>query len=233
MKKHFLQIALALLVFTVCISCSDKPRTIEHPLISAGNTSTIDISYVSLNDSNTVVGIDAHYRPNYWIRIASDTRLEADGKTYALISAEGIEPDKEFWMPESGEAQFTLKFEPLPLSTKKFDFIEGDGERAFKLWDVDLTGKSAPAYPDGLPKELKKEATEASLPEPAFTIGETTLNIHLLNNRADYAKNWTVIVNTISGKQEEVPFKVDDEGNGVVKFDQYGTAQLFLMKTTA
>ncbi|MDE5553665.1 MAG: thioredoxin, partial [Muribaculaceae bacterium] len=226
MKKNLFLIALTLFASVACISCSDKPRTIENPLISAGNTTTLDIASVNLNDSSTILTINAYYTPNWWIRIASDTRLEADGKRYALISAEGIELDKEFYMPESGEAQFTLTFEPLPLSTKKFDFIEGDGERAFQFWDVDLTRSTPPAYPEGLPAELKKEPRNVSMPEPVFEIGETTVNIHLLNNRPVYKNDWSLLVNTMYGKQEQLPFKVDEEGNAVIKFNQYGTAQL-------
>ena len=117
MKKNLFLIALTLFVSVACISCSDKPRTIENPLISAGNTTTLDIASVNLNDSSTILTINAYYTPNWWIRIASDTRLEADGQRYALISAEGIELDKEFYMPESGEAQFTLTFARLPVAS--------------------------------------------------------------------------------------------------------------------
>lgn len=229
MKKNLFLIALTLFVSVAYISCSDKPRTIENPLISAGNTTTLDIVSVNLNDSCTVLGINAYYIPNYWIRIASDTRLEAEGKCYALIAAEGIELDKDFYMPESGEAQFTLTFEPLPLSTKKFDFIEGDGERAFQFWDVDLTRYNPPSYPEGLPAELKKEPVEAFIPDPVFEIGETTINIHLLNNRPVYTNDWSLLINTMYGKQEQLPFKVDEEGNAVIKFNQYGTAQLIFL----
>ncbi|MDE5566813.1 MAG: TlpA family protein disulfide reductase [Muribaculaceae bacterium] len=229
MKKLFLHIALIFCAVIACVSCGDKPRTVEYPLISAGNTTTLDVVSVDLNDSTTVLGVNAYYRPGYWIRIASDSRLEADGKSYALISADGIELDKEVYMPESGKMDFALTFEPLPLSTKKFDFIEGDDEGAFKLWDIDLTRNTPPAYPDGLPAALKKEPAGVTLTDPVFEIGETTLNIHLLNNRPDYSKNWTIYANNMSGEQQQIPFKVDDEGNAVVRFDQYGTTQLIIL----
>lgn len=229
MKKFFLRAALVLSVAIASVSCDDKARTVDYPLISAGNTTTLDVASVDLNDTTTVLGINAYYMPGYWIKIASDTRLEADGKAYALISADGIELDKEVYMPESGTMQFSLIFEPLPLSTKKFDFIEGDAEGAFKLWDIDLTRSTPPAYPDGLPAALKKEPADVTLTDPVFEIGETTVNIHLLNNRPDYNKNWTIYANNMSGEQQQIPFKINDEGNAVVRFDQYGTTQLIIV----
>ena len=58
-------------------------------------------------------------------------------------------------MPADGDSLFTLKFAPIPLNTKSFDFIEGHGEGAFKLLDVNLTSKTDDAYKKGLPKDIK------------------------------------------------------------------------------
>ena len=57
-----------------------------------------------------------------------------------LQGSEGILPDSLFWMPDSGEASFVLKFGPLPRGTKSFDFIESDCDDCFKLYGVDLNG---------------------------------------------------------------------------------------------
>jgi len=95
-------------------SCGPNNKTVEYPLIETANTNALDIAKVELTDSATILHTDAYYRPHNWIRISSESYLQAGGKRYMLTGAEGITPDSLFWMPESGEASFTLPFEPLP-----------------------------------------------------------------------------------------------------------------------
>jgi len=207
------------------VSCSPSgPRTVDYPIINFANTSTLDITRVELNDSNTVLHVNAYYRPGYWIRIAEDTHLVADGKQYAMTGTDGIEPGTEFWMPESGEANFKLIFEPLPYSTKRFDFIEGNDPRAFTIWDIDITGKQAAKYPEGLPEELKKDPVDGQVPEPIFEMGNTTINIHMLPYRPEFGSRLNIYVNSMYATQDEHIVKIDDKGNGSISFDQYGSA---------
>ncbi|MDE7471983.1 MAG: TlpA family protein disulfide reductase [Muribaculaceae bacterium] len=220
-------IVTAAAVFT---SCSQKgPRTIENPIINYSNTTTIDIVGVELTDSCTILTVQATFMPNHWIRIVPETTLQADGKTYRLIAADGIEPGKEFWMPESGKATFTLTFEPLPFSTEKFDFIEGNEPGAFRLWDIDITGKQRDKYPAGLPKSLENIPNDGPMPDFAFGIGETTVNVHMLPYRPEFGNNLNLYVNSIQGSQQEYTIKIDSLGNGSVSFPQYGTAHGFIV----
>ena len=88
-------------------SCTPENRVIEHPVYTARNNNTIEVSKVSLTDSTTVLDIQATFTPGYWIKIVSNTLLTDDkGNIYPLTSSNGIDLDKEFWMPESGEATF-------------------------------------------------------------------------------------------------------------------------------
>ena len=217
-----LSIAAAMNIF----GCSPSgPRTVTAPVVNFANTATIDIVKVELNDSNTVLHINSHFIPGNWIRIAGDSYLQAEGKQYAMISTDGIEPDTEFWMPESGEADFKLIFEPLPFSTRRFDFIEGTGQNAFKLWDVDITGKPAPTYPEGLPEDLCKEPVDGPVPAPAFKIGHTVVNLHMLPYRPEFLHHYSMYVNTLDGKQTEYPVKFDENGDATISFDMYGMSQ--------
>ena len=59
-----------------------------------------------------------------------------NGERYQVRQGVGIELGQEFWMPESGEATFSLIFPPLPPSVKSFDFVEGEGERDFNLFGI-------------------------------------------------------------------------------------------------
>lgn len=140
-------------------------RVVENPLIGAANTMTLDFPKIELSDTATVLHVDAYFRPHNCIRIDAGTYLLADGQKYMLQGSEGILPDSLFWMPDSGEASFVLKFGPLPRGTKSFDFIESDCDDCFKLYGVDLTGKKEyPRYPEGLPAHCGRPPKTAPFP---------------------------------------------------------------------
>ena len=183
MRKLFI-----LLLPFLWAACTSGPRTVENPLIETANTMTLDISRVELTDTATILTVDAYFNPHMWIRIDSRTYLRADGRKYAMTRAEGITPDSLFWMPESGEATFRLTFQPLPLRTKSFDFIESDCEDCFKLFGIDLTGKTEYEAPQGIPAEALAINGNAPMPAPIFQIGETTVDLHLLNYRKELGK---------------------------------------------
>ena len=180
---------------------------------------------MELTDSATILTVKATYRPNYWIKIVSETYLAADGKDYAMTMAEGIEPDKEFPMPESGRAEFKLFFKPLPLSTKTFDFIEGDGKGAFRLMDIDISGNVIPEYPEGIPDALKEKVRYISVPDPAFEMGKTSVNFHLRPYHTGLVSDFSVWVETMWGEQLEYPLEFDENGEATLSFDQYGSAK--------
>ena len=79
---------------------------------------TLDFPKIELSDTATVLHVDAYFRPHNWIRIDAGTYLLADGQKYMLQGSEGILPDSLFWMPDSGEASFVLKFGPLPAGNQ-------------------------------------------------------------------------------------------------------------------
>ena len=219
--------ASALLIFIECLLSfsSFGSRTINNPWINLSNTSIIYINKVELTDSATILTVKATFRPNAWIKIVSETHLVADGKDYAMSKAEGIELDKEFWMPESGRAEFQLYFEPLPLSTKTFDFIEGFEEGAFRLLDIDISGNDIAEYPEGVPDALKEKVTDMEVPDPAFEMGKTTVKFHLCPYHSDLGSDFSVWVETMGEGQQEYSLKFDENGNATLCFDQYGSAK--------
>ena len=221
--RHYLGALLLPLAFAACQS---GPRTVENPLVETSNTMTLDIVKVELTDSATILQVDAYFQPRYWIRIDSKTYLLADGQKYALTAAQGITPDSLFWMPDSGEASFQLTFQPLPFGTKKFDFIESDCDDCFKLYGIDLTGKATYDTPEGIPAEALAMDGNASVPEPVFKSGETTVDVHLLHYRPELVKELNLYVNSLWGSQEENTATIDPEtGTATFKFQQYGPAQ--------
>ena len=92
-----------------------QEKMIEQPPFSDWSSTSIEVDKVALSDTATVLHIKAFYRPKNWIRIASGSFLKGDdGELYPLRYGIGIAPDQEFWMPESGQAEFKLVFPPLP-----------------------------------------------------------------------------------------------------------------------
>lgn len=210
-------------------SCTPANRVVENPLIATANTRTLDIVKVELSDTATVLHMNAYYRPKNWIVISSDSYLQIPARRFMLTGAEGITPDSLFWMPKSGRASFVLRFPPLPRGTKSFDFIESDCDDCFKLYGVDLTGKTEyPEYPEGLPKELRKAPKDGPVPDPIFAVGETRVNIHLLGFREGMYKDMTLYINSMLTGHERKDAPIDPEtGVATFKFGQYGPSLIY------
>lgn len=113
---------------------------VNYPDYKANKTgSTLEIKQVECTPKATILRFKAYYIPNYWIRISALSSLfTPDGKQYKALKSEGITFDKEFFMPESGETEFSLTFEPLPMNAASFTFKEGKGEADWQIVDVKL-----------------------------------------------------------------------------------------------
>lgn len=158
-------------------SCTPENRVIENPVYTARNNNTIEVSKVSLTDSTTVLDIQATFTPGYWIKIVSNSLLtDNNGNNYPITSSIGIDLDKEFWMPESGEATFQLVFPPLKRGAKTIDFIEGaDVSDGYRIYSIQLKDNVTPNIK--LPKRFKQAEIDKNAPltEPAFIYGKATI----------------------------------------------------------
>ena len=115
----------------------------EQPTIEYGNTNgdgffnlALDVKKVELKDNETVVYITAQQRsdyPEYSFQFAGDTYLKVGEQRYTVVSADGIDFNKFVQTNKDGKRDMAFHFPPLPKGTKVFDFIEGDGERAFQI----------------------------------------------------------------------------------------------------
>lgn len=113
---------------------------VNYPDYQANNTNGIlEIKQVECNLNVTTLHFKAYYTPNNWIRIAEEAFLTtSDGKQYKVLKADGITLGKEFFMPESGEAEFSLTFEVLPKDAQTFTFQEGNGENVWAITDIKM-----------------------------------------------------------------------------------------------
>ena len=144
MKKILLTI-LALL----CIVGSEakgKEVVWEKPTTENGNVygdgffnTAIDVNRVEQKKTETTVSVTVSLRSDYdsfKFQFASGTYLLADGKRYALVSADGIELDKFVKTNADNKRDIVFHFQPLPLNTKVFDFIEGESDKAYKICGI-------------------------------------------------------------------------------------------------
>ena len=140
-KKIFLVFVLALVAMMGQAKGKtvvwESPAAAENTQIEGFFSTLLEITRVEFADDETRVMMHVAMREDNWVRFASDTYLKADGKRYALKSCDGLELDKEVYLTDHGHADVVFHFEPLPKKTLRFDFIEGDGQGAFKLLGVE------------------------------------------------------------------------------------------------
>lgn len=137
MKKIFL--CLLLLVSGVL-----KAQVIENPTFKARNGSIRNITRIERTPQYTKIYIHAIFRPRWWIMEEGDNYLEdaVTGKHYAQTGIEGIELNKKVFMPDSGEMDFVMLFEPLSKEIRSIHLIS-PGSDEYNTYDISLV-PSAP-----------------------------------------------------------------------------------------
>ena len=90
-------------------ACTPKEKTIDFPTVEASTTTSIIIEKVEMTDSLTTLHMRGYNLPGYWIKVVSETHLEADGKSYEMVGTEGINVDELLWMPADGDSLFVLR----------------------------------------------------------------------------------------------------------------------------
>lgn len=225
---------MMLLGMTLLAGCSKDNRIIEKPVFLASNTTSIEVSKVTLTDSTTVLDIFARYRPKYWIRIASGSCLTDDkGNTYPLQSGIGIDLDKEFWMPESGEAEFQLVFPRLRNGAKYFDFSEGpEVEGGFNIWGVQLKSNELPELK--LPKAMLAQEVdkEAPLEVPELKYGEATIKGKVLDYQPGMPATLKIIAyNPLVGYDGDVDVNIEADGTFTHSMDVWTTSKAYIYFT--
>ncbi len=136
-------ITFLLALVTMLGQAKEKMIVWEHPTTEYGNTYgdgffnlVLDVTKVELKDTETVVHITAMQRsdyPDFCFQFAGDTYLKVDNQHYPITSADGIELNKFVQTNKDCKRDMAFHFPPLPKGTQSFDFIEGDGDRAFQI----------------------------------------------------------------------------------------------------
>ncbi len=223
--KH-LQILIIGLLLCFCSALQAKDRVIAYPPFCARNNTAIEVSKVVMSDTATVLHIYAKYPPKNWIKIAKESYLkDNNGRTYQLRSGIGITPDKELWMPETGEAEFQLVFPPLAENATAIEFTEGEGvEGGFSIWGILLKGKKLPELI--LPQEavVHKVNKTTELPEELpLKYGKTTVKGKLLDYRGDMMKQIVLYPSEpIIGYENAIKADIQSDGSFATAFNVSG-----------
>ena len=223
---------LMLVGLMLLVSCSLDNRVIEKPVFLASNTTSIEVSKVTLTDSTTVLDIFARYQPKYWIRIAGSSCLTDDkGNIYPVQSGVGIELDKEFWMPESGEAEFQLVFPRLRNGAKYFNFSEGpEVEGGFSIWGVQLKGNELPELQ--LPEEVLAQKVDKDVPlaEPVLKYDEATIKGKVLDYRPGMPATVKVVAySPLVGYDGDVDVTIEADGSFTHTMNVLCTSKVYLI----
>ncbi len=136
-------IALLLALMPMAGQAKEKATVWVNPTTEFGTSYgdgffylALDVAKVELKANETVVYITAQQRsddPNSWFRFAGDTYLKVGEKRFTIVSADGIELNKQVLANKDGRREMAFHFPPLPKGTRAFDFIEGDGPGAFQI----------------------------------------------------------------------------------------------------
>ena len=209
------------------ISGQAQNKTVDLPPFGFANTKTLEIRKVSLSDKETVLEVDAFFTPGYWIKVVSDTYLKSGDKKYKIRKGEGIVLDSLFWMPKSGEASFKLVFEPLPLKTETFDFIESDCKSCFKIYDISLAKKQSGKI--NLPKEFqqKQQVTKNFLAK--WQKGKALVNGKIIGYKPDLGEVEFIYPNPVTGSREKKPVTVSEDGSFKISTTIYSPTSLILL----
>lgn len=204
---------ILLLAMVSCCLLQAKNRVVKQPPFIARSSSTIEIDRVVVSDTATVLDIKAFFRPHNWIQISNESYLLADnGEKYPIRSGNGITLGEKFWMPDSGEASFSLIFPLLPPTVKVIDFIESDCEDCFKVWGIHLDGK----LPElDLSDDVKKQKLnyDEPLPKAELKDGKSVITGRLLGYEKHYALPFSCrTCDLLTAKFEDTEIKVNEDG---------------------
>ena len=135
-----------LFLFLLLIASMLQAQTIINPSFKARAGSILTITVIERTPEFTKLQVHAVFRPHWWIQVAKDSYLEdtATGEKYPLTRSEGIELEKEVYMPDSGEMDFTLFFPPLPKETKEIHWIEPNSTE-HDTYNISLVEKKVPS----------------------------------------------------------------------------------------
>ena len=211
-----------LLAFVALTAAAKKQVVWENPSAFMGAYNTeFKITKVELTPTETVLHVTANYPPHNWIRFAKNSYLQTpDGRKYTITSGlktneqeTDLTPDSLFWMPESGTARLALHFQPVPMDTKKIDFLESEAEQDFKFWNI-CDGKTQEKLVLPVDWQNVKYAKDEMLPAAKINKGVATIKVKMLGYKKGMGLEFFVgtFVPLASKERFDKTFRFADDG---------------------
>ena len=122
MKSTIITILLAVAALTV----QAQTKVWDNIVMGYANAPIINVNRVALYADRTDVSLHIDYRKGRQMGFSRGTALKAGGKEYKVTGATVIKLDEPYTMTED-TLNLTLTFEPLPVTTQRFDFTSPDG----------------------------------------------------------------------------------------------------------
>lgn len=120
------QCVITFLLAFISITGWGQTKVWDEVVLGYSNSSYLTITKVAIWDTRTEVFVHVKFIKGQWIRVNENTVLRAGGKDYKVKQTTVFELGQQYTLP-SDEVDFVVIFEPLPVDTKSFDFVEPDG----------------------------------------------------------------------------------------------------------
>ncbi len=120
------QSIITILFVLVSMTGRAQPTVWDEVVTGYVNQSNISVTKVALSDIRTELTLHVSLVKGAWITIAPNTVLKTDGKDFALQSATVLTLGEQYMLTDD-TVNFVLTFEPMPVTTKRFDFVEPGG----------------------------------------------------------------------------------------------------------
>lgn len=217
MKK---QAIITLLLFLVAMAGQAKNKTIvwNEPAKALNRADLLLIHKVELTKQETRLYARYYYMPGYWFSIAKESYLQSGGKTYPIVCADSITLGERFTLGNNGSQEFVLHFEPLPMKTKEFDFLEGLGDGDFKVFGIHDSTYTMPAAL--VPAEYLADYAEEDQLEDLKYGGEPAIvRFKALNYRKGMRPRFTAQYVDLNDPSEptDLNFRMKDDGEAEMK----------------
>jgi thiol-disulfide isomerase/thioredoxin len=131
MKSTIITILLAVAALTV----QAQTKVWDNIVMGYANAPIINVNRVALYADRTDVSLHIDYRKGRQMGFSRGTALKVGGKEYKVTGATVIKLDEPYTMTED-TLNLTLTFEPLPVTTQKFDFTSPDGLQLLNIRDA-------------------------------------------------------------------------------------------------
>lgn len=176
MQRYMKRTAFLLIAAFALISCGQKEKVWENPMVGVSSADQITIQKVVFAQDTTYVFMENYYPSMVGFTFGKDTYIEADGIRYAITGCDSFELGEYITTdPDTWRKQFTLFFEPVPRTTKVFDLMEGTFEGAYNFFNIRAHGTELPVAE--VPAEYLADYPEYD-EWPAMEYSENPITLH-------------------------------------------------------